>query len=464
MYKMPAFIDSHCHFLGVGYVAFLHDLTKYDSINALIEGIKNQPHAQMVIGRGWNQEHFSEKRLLTKHDLNQISKELPVVMVRTCGHVLTVNDKMLEVAGIDSKTVWNGSGTMSYETGLFTEDALGLIYDHYPVPTKEDLIKYLVKANEIFLSHGITSVASDDFCVFPIPYEEVMEAILDCYRHELIQVRITEQANLPSLSLLEDFIHKGYANHRFGHYKMGPLKLLADGSLGGRTAYLREPYSDDPMNRGIRNFSDEELFQLIHLADSSGMDVAIHAIGDAAMDQVLNAIIKSLQITQRTDHHHAIIHAQMATHDHVALMKQYHIGAIVQPIFLNSDIEILDSRIGQRKDNAYLFHSMVKEGLVVGYSTDTPVESPSAIHNIYSAVTRKSLARPDLGVYLGQEKASVEEAILCSIEQNLVYTYETVQEDEITLSENPFKVRYENIKDIMVLTTRVNGQTVYKQI
>lgn len=463
MIKYPAFIDSHLHFLGMGYVSFLLELKHVRSIDELISLSKQSLPQTILIGRGWNQENFLDKRNLTKQDLNKISTDIPIVMIRTCGHVLVVNDKMLELAKIDQHYQHHGKGIVDYHHGLFAEDALSLIYESYPLPSKEDIKKYLKKANEICLANGITKVGSDDFQIFPFPYEEMINLICECYQEELIDVSITEQVNLGTIELLHDFIDKGYVNRNYGKFRLGPLKLLLDGSLGGRTAKLSEPYADDTLQSGILSYSKAELFEMIHLADQNQMDCVIHAIGDEAIQLAIDTLIASLKITKRTHHAHAIIHAQLATHQQIALMKEWNIGAIIQPIFLNSDIAMIEKRIGERKNESYLFHSMYEQGLVVGFSTDSPIESVNPFENIYTAVTRKSLSLPQYHPFLPNEAYQINEALICYLENNLRYVYENNQKDYLILDRYPNFINPDDLLKITVLETFIDGKNVYKK-
>jgi predicted amidohydrolase YtcJ len=279
--------------------------------------------------------------------------------------------------------------------------------------------------NNILIANDITSCASDDFSTLPVPYELIIECLEELYNDGLMQVKLYEQVNLPSKELLLDFINKGYHKKQFNGFRMGPLKLLADGSLGGRTAYLKEDYTDDPGNRGIKVFKDEELEELIYIADSNGIDVAIHAIGDGMIDIVLDAIEKSTKRTKRVNHRHSIIHAQLANYEQIKRMKKLGVSVIVQPIFLNSDIAIVEERLGfERSKQTYLFHTMYKEGIRVGFSTDAPVESVSPKDNIYSAMTRKSLKNPELGEFLPSEKFTYEECIECYTTNNYWLSYD----------------------------------------
>lgn len=462
--KLPGFIDSHLHFLGLGYTMSNINLNDCLSIDEIIYKLKNHLQAGILIGRGWNQENFLENRMLTKQDLNAVSQEIPIVMTRVCGHVLTVNDKMLEIAGITKEMKQISGGYFDCESGIFSENAMALIQNNLPKPTKNDLKKYMSVANKILLKNGITQIASDDFCVFEIPFEDVLEVFKEMYEENKIQVKITEQVNLP-LEALKRFIFKGYVNKRIGKLRLGPLKILADGSLGGKTAYLKKPYQDSETNIGIHTYSDSALFELINLADTNNMDSVIHSIGDASVDQVLKVLIKSISRTKRYNHHHAIIHAQLANKNQINIMKAYNIGAIVQPIFLNSDIKIVESRIGERAKESYLFKTMYLQGLKVGFSTDCPIEPVNPLMNIYTSVTRKSIKDPYLEPFIIEEAFTVEEALTCYTTNNCHYVYIPSLDpaDYVIIDKDIYKTKIEEIKDIQILETYIDGICVYKK-
>ncbi len=422
MKKQIVYYDSHLHLLGLGYNEALIDLSIVDSITSL-STIKSTK--QFIIGRGWHQNNFKEKRYPNKDDLNKISITKPVIFIRACGHVLVCNDKAMSLANIVNTTPQIEGGTFDYTKGVFTEDALRLIYSIIPKPTKQEIKEMFIIGNNILLANDITSCASDDFSTLPVPYELIIECLEELYNDGLMQVKLYQQVNLPSKELLLDYINKGYHKKQFNGFRMGPLKLLADGSLGGRTAYLKEDYSDDPGNRGIKVFKDEELEELIYIADSNNMDVAIHAIGDGMIDIVLDAIEKSTKRTNRVNHRHSIIHAQLANYEQIKRMKKLGVSVIVQPIFLNSDIAIVEERLGkERSKQTYLFHTMYKEGIKVGFSTDAPVESVSPKDNIYSAIYRKSLKNPELCEFLPSEKFTYDECIECYTKNNKWLSYD----------------------------------------
>lgn len=416
------YYDSHLHLLGLGYIQSMIDLSKFNSIDEIS---RVRSDKDFIIGRGWNQTDLVENRYINKDDLNKISKKKPVIFTRVCGHVLVCNDKAMEVAGITNESKRIDSGTFDYDTGIFTEDALALIYNILPKPSKEEIKECFIKGNELLMSHDVTKCASDDFSTLKVPYELIIECLEEVYAEGKMQVELYEQVNLPTKELLLDFISKGYHKKKFNGFRMGPLKLLADGSLGGRTAYLREDYADDPGNRGIKVFSDEELEELIYIADSNNMDVAIHAIGDGMIDIVIEAIYKAMKKTNRTHHRHSIIHAQLANKEQIKRMAGLGISAIVQPIFLNSDIAIVKERLGEeRAKETYLFKTMYNEGVRVGFSTDAPVEGVDPEENIYCAMSRKSIKNPELGQFLPEESFTYEEAMECYTTNNLWLSYD----------------------------------------
>ncbi len=463
MYKMNAFHDSHLHMLGIGYVESMLDLSTYDSIEEL-RRIRSE--RSIILGRGWHQNQFVEQRVPTKDDLNRISTTAPVVFIRVCGHVLVVNDKAMELAGIDEQTPQQDGGRFDVTTGLFTEGAMQRIYDVLPKPTKDDIKRYLITGNDRLIEMGITSCASDDFSTLPVPYELIIECMTELYDEGLLQVRLYEQVNLPSKDLLQDFLNKGYHKRTFNGFTMGPLKLLADGSLGGRTAYMREPYADDPTTRGERNFTQETLDELIHMADSHGMDVAVHAIGDGIVDAILDSIERSMARTGRINHRHALIHAQLTNREQIQRMKQLGVGAIVQPIFLNSDIPIITERLGSRRANeSYLFRSMHEAGLQVGFSTDAPVEGVNPFHNLYTAMTRRSIRYPDASPFLLEEAFDLETALHCYTTVNRWFEYNEHNDvnDWIIVDRDITSATPSQLRDTIVLETWKDGTCIYRR-
>ena len=461
---MNAFHDAHLHVLGIGYSASIVDLSKATSIKEVKTILKDalNDNKEVLLARGWDQSLFSEERMLNKDDLNEISTTKAIVAIRICGHIISVNDAALKLANIKDARPQVDGGSFDLDAGIFTEQAINLIYDSLPPYTKDDIKEFLKVANDILLAKGVTTVYSDDFSILNVDFEVIIEAMKDAYEEGLIRVRITEQVNLPKRADLKRFIDQEYQNatiHK--NFKMGPLKLLADGSLGGRTAYLNEPYSDDQDTVGIKTFKDEELLELLTIADESEMDAHIHAIGDGTIDQVLDVFKEVMENSTRHNYEYGIIHTQLANIAQIKKMKELGITSIIQPIFLNSDIPMIEDRIGERAKESYLFYTMFKEGVTTLFSTDSPVEPVDPFLNLYCAMTRKSIKYPELEPFLEDEAFTLEEAIGC-YQSPASHFKDVFSQDRIEVDRDIYDLSKEEIKDVKVLRTYMDSQLVYK--
>ncbi|QWC00517.1 amidohydrolase family protein [Mycoplasmatota bacterium] len=460
--KLSGFIDGHLHVLGIGYYQTIVDLSNAQSIEEITNLLREKKDQTIIIGRGWNQDQFIEKRMINKNDLNKVSNKIPIIITRVCGHVLVTNDFMMEIAGISEKTPQVSGGNFDYLTGVFRERAMTLIHNKMPKLTKSDIENYLVLANKTLLKNGITSVASDDFSSFNVDYELIINTMKELYEKNKIQVKITQQVNLPMTKLI-DFLNKGYANKMIHpKFKMGPLKILADGSLGGRTAAMLEPYTDDPSNYGIQSFSDDELYEKMRLADQYGMDSVVHAIGDATSLQVIKILEKVIEESKRKHHHHAIIHAQLTPKSQILRMEKNKIGAIVQPIFMNTDIKIIESRLGDRKDNIYLYKTMF-DRINLGFSTDAPIEPVNPFYNIYTAMTNRSIKFPFIDSFNPNECFSLQDSLKAYTVNNLSYIYEDKLNDgDYIIIDRDLDPNDPNmIRDTLVLKTYIDGEEVF---
>jgi len=409
---LPGFFDSHLHLLSLGQAKEAISLRGVRTIPEMIELLREGLNQKLIIARGWNHEQIEGRKMPSRTDLDCVSEAIPVVAIRVCGHVAIANSKTIELLGGSVNEKISG-GTIDIEQGIFTENALSLQYDLFSQPSEADIRRYFLNAQNELLSLGVTKVFSDDFLTFDVKEEELIRIIDDLYREGLLKIRIIEQVRFRSYVAFERFINKGFFSHEFGSWRIGPLKLLLDGSLGGKTAYLKRPYENESDNYGVQTYSDEELKAYFDLANKNKIDVHAHAIGDGASWQFLRVMGQSLKETKRTDHRHALVHAQMVDHLAIQELKRLKIHAIVQPIFLESDIRMLDQRIGSRKKESYLFKSMYDTGINVCFGTDSPVESPSPFLNLFAAITRVSQQDSNLGPHLKEESFNLEDALKC---------------------------------------------------
>lgn len=473
------FNDSHMHLLNYGnslHMAPLHMHT--GCLKDMLRCLKNHNNTRggWILGRGWNQDFFSDvDRMPNRWDLDQVSVDSPVVAVRACGHAMVVNSCVLEMLGITEDTPQPDGGQIVIEdgvpNGVLMDNAMDPVYAAIPTPSREDLKEMIRHACRKLNSYGITSCQSDDYCVFPeLPWQEINAAFQELEASGELTVRMYEQCNFTNLDDLQRFVEAG--NHTgvgTAMFKIGPLKILGDGALGARTAFLSRPYADAPETYGIPVFPQEVLDSMICYAHAQGLQVAVHAIGDACLDRVIHAIKKAQLEHPRTDHRHGIVHCQITRADQIQKIADMELHIYAQSIFLDYDIQIVEQRVGSEvASTSYSWKLSMDKGATVSNGSDCPVELPVVMSGIQCAVTRRTLNGE--GPYLPGEAFTVSQALnsftsagaYASFEESLKGRIKTgMLADFVILDGNPFTVPPETIKDISVYATYLGGEMVY---
>lgn len=484
---LPGFNDSHMHLLSFGSSLRMVDLNCCKSIEDIIEKTKEFIKSRSikkgtwVQGRGWNHDYFiSDKRFPTRYDLDKISGEYPIALSRACGHICSVNSKALEMIGVTKDTPQVEGGRFDLDEngeplGIFREKALSLVYDRIPQPDIAEIKSILKEAAAYANSKGLTSVQTDDFEHVPSHnFKMVIKAYEEIRNEGDMTLRVYEQCLLSKIEILKEFLGQGYGTgYGDDYFKLGPLKLLSDGSLGARTAALCRPYSDDPSTSGILVYSQEQLDELVSTAHNAGMHVAIHCIGDKAMYMAFNAIEKALRENPRENHRHSIVHCQITDETLLRKFKELNVIAHVQPIFLHYDLHMVEDRIGkERTAKTYAFKTMLDSGVHIGIGTDCPVEALDVMPSIYCAVNRKDLNGYPEGGWLPNEKISVEEAVYSYTMGSAYASFEENNKGSITegkladmvvLNSDIFEIAPDMIKDVEVDMTFVGGRIVYSR-
>ncbi len=371
--ELPPIWDTHMHLLNYanvkGMVSLHGTKSVEDCIKAGRERLKTF-QGEFLLGRGWNQNEFSDQRFPTKADLNQISTEVPIIFTRTCGHVAIANDATMKLLE------GNQHPDIDWETGTIIEAGLNELYALIPSPDVPIIKEMLVDAIGDLRYHGISEVHTDDFTALSDrDYEKIIQAYTELDNEGKLKVKVVQQCLLQTKEELVGFLQKG---HRMGqgteNFRIGSLKLLLDGSLGARTAYMREDYHDDPGNCGIRIYEDEALQELVDMANKQGMDVIMHAIGDAAIDQAMDTIEKTQKKYPRKNARHGIVHCQITSEDQLDRIAELNIVVYAQPIFWRDDSKILESRVGKEKaSTSYNWGGMQERGIEVLAGSDAPV-------------------------------------------------------------------------------------------
>ena len=482
----PGFIDSHMHIINYGHALEICDLINAtgsvdEIVNALsaFKDEKNIPEGEWITGRGFNQDCFSgAKELPTRHDLDRVSTVHPISITRSCGHCLSVNTKALEMLGIDGSLPQPYGGQFDldengYPTGVFRDAAMDMIQTHFKTHTKADFKRMIERVVKKLNSLGITGAHSDDFCVFDkMDYEDVISAYRELEAEGKLTVRINEQSQFVRPEDLKGFLSKGYKTGVGSDlFKIGPLKLLGDGSVGARTAYLTKEYADLPGEKGLAIFTQEQLDELIEIAHLAGMQIAVHCIGDGVLDMVLSSYERAFALAPERDHRSGIVHVQLTRKDQLEKMQKMHLHAYAQTAFLDYDAYIVESRVGKElASTSYAFHTLKTLGCHVSNGTDCPVEIPNPMRGIQCAVTRMPL-KEDIPPYNPHEYMSLEEALNSYTAEGAYASFDennkgSIKEgllaDFAVMDGNPFETEHKNLHKIKALKTCLGGKIVYE--
>ena len=485
---IPGLCDSHVHFLAWASNAEKLNLKDSRSIGDIREKLRdfvnNSNYADYaedpwIEGRGWNHELFEPgyQKMPTKQDIDDIAPNIPVVLSRICGHVGVINSAAIRKLGINSATSVSGgiidTGADGEPNGIIRETALELVWNNIPSLNDNDLDGLLYKYGKIAASFGLTTLDSDDLSKLNDDYGRAINFYSKAEFTGKMPFRLRQQFLLKTHQQLRKFLADGWRTGMGGKkYKIGPLKLLCDGSLGGRTAWMREDYADEPGARGIPIHSQEDLDKFVWLAHSSGVQVAMHAIGDAALDMCLNSVEKAKK-SRKSLLRHIIVHCQTADDGQLSRLKQLGLGAAIQPCFVPSDREMAMRRLGNKKaSNSYRWKTMIDKGIIISAGSDAPVESISPLLGIHAAVTRQDENDRPYGGWIASEKLSVAEAVNAytwasawlSNEENLRGEIaEGKLADLVILEDDIFTTAPEKIKDINVSMTICGGSVTYKR-
>ena len=465
----PGFIDVHMHADGLGLALRSLDLRGVRSIAELRERLRKyyEEHgeASWIIGRGWDQELFAEKRWPTRWDLDDIVPDKPVLLVRVCGHAAVANTKALEAAGLlenpprDSVFKRDEGGRL---TGLVVEHGVGYLRSKVEF-TDEEIEEMLEEAMMHAASLGVTTLGF-------VSCSPRMLGLLEKIRLRLGRLPVRIRVYL-SKDAVEPLLKLGLGRGLGGPYlKIMGVKLFTDGSLGARTALLSEPYEDDPATSGVAAVGEEELESLVERISRAGLQLAVHAIGDKAVDMVLKAYSKLGEGAVRKMRHR-VEHASILRPEQVKFMAELGAAAAVQPRFAVSDWWAVQ-RLGERRAAwIYPFKTMLKAGIPLGFSTDAPVEPLNPWETIYAAITRGEAEGVELASLTPREKLEADEALDAYTRGSayLLHEEDMVGElrpgmyaDLVVLDKDPFEADVKELRRIKVLETVVGGETVYR--
>jgi hypothetical protein len=385
---LPGFVDTHCHPFSLGRLKRTLDLRGTSNITSirlrLFAAAQKAAPGDWIIGRGWDHESLSEKRLPAKEDIDDITTENPVVLTRVCGHISLLNSLAIRALGLGEATGPEYDRTPQGElTGVVREGAQEAVLSKVPRSTVQTCLSDLVSIEFEAAKFGLTCLHC---IVSEESYVEELEAltILAGSRREpspryFIYIPFVAIPHVASHGIREKLSGDTV--------KIAGVKLYTDGSLGASTAALREPYSDDRRNSGILRYGDAELQDAVEKADSQGYQVIVHAIGDRAVEQALEAL--SRVSGGGNPRRHRIEHASLFPRDLRSRAKKYGIRVTVQPSFITSD-SWASTRLGEeRLRDLYPLRSILEEEIVASGSSDAPVETLNPIIGMWASMVRR---------------------------------------------------------------------------
>jgi predicted amidohydrolase YtcJ len=485
----PGLIDSHIHVASSGpYDKYALRLSypKINSISDIVEAVKERVSSSAptdwIKGVGWDEARLEEKRYVTRWDLDPVSPKNPVMLTHTSGHFVVVNSAAMKLAGIDGDSPQPEGGTIVRDggtgelNGVLKELAINLVEKHVPHWTQKQLeegIKYL---GQELAKVGITSIK--DGCTLEGLERECVAAYSSLAKRNELSVRaymLWQIKNVLGLDALKDHL-----SYQVGdRFRLGGIKIFMDGSLMGRTAWCYDEFLDpakgvDMGNRGYPVISAAEYEKIVAKARQLGYQVSTHAIGDRAIDTVLDTYEKIAQnLGDGRDCNYTIIHSTLATHEAIRRMKRLGMGVETQSSFLYFLSTAFERAIEpDRMLRLIPMKSFLDDGIIVGNGSDYFVAPFAPVYGIWAACTRESIAGGEISNFLGKgECITVHDALRtytsmaakCLLMADKIGSIEKRKlADLVVWAENLYEIPVEQIKDAKVAMTMVGGKVVYE--
>jgi predicted amidohydrolase YtcJ len=379
-----------------------------DLVALVAQTAKERPRGTWIVGRGYDQARLEEQRHPTRHDLDAIAPDHPVLLIRACHHIGVANSRALALAGIAAATPDPDGGTIDRDehgepTGVLRETAFEQVRVAVGEPTEEQISEALVLGGQVFLASGVTSAVEAG-----ISRPEQLRAYQRLRREGRLPIRSYLMMLIDET--LDDLVALGVRTGLGDEWlRIGPAKLFSDGSIGGRTARMRRPYEGQADNVGLWMMPEEDLKTKVRRAHSAGFQVGIHAIGDAAIDLVLDAYEEAMRNEPRPDPRHRIEHCSIV--DDATIARIARLGVIPVPgtSFLYHFRDAYIQNLGyDRLRYTYGMASFARHGVYAAASTDAPVVPTSATIGLQTMMTRRDVSGAEVWP---EETVSLDEAL-----------------------------------------------------
>ena len=470
---IPGMIDAHGHVMDLGFQTLRLDLSDTRSLQEALDKLAAYAAAnpaKWILGFGWNQERWGLGRFPTAADLDKVVGDRPVWLGRIDGHAGWANSRAMQLAGVTAATRDPAGGRIERDAkgnpaGVFVDAAGELIERVVPQPTPRDRNGAFLAAQELLFRLGITATADMGTTIEDwLTYRRMGDM-------GLLKLRIMSYARGVDTALAVG--GQGPTPWLYDdRLRMGGIKLYADGALGSRGAWLKADYADAPGQKGLGFLSDDQLLNLMSRGAMDNFQIAVHAIGDRANNQALNAI-EVLSENFTGDRRWRIEHAQIVDPKDLPRFGKLGIIASMQPVHQTSDMRMAEARLGpDRLGGAYAWKSMLQSGARLAFGSDFPVESPNPFMGWAAGFTRQNADLQPFGGWRPEEAISREQAWAAfTIGAAYAGFAETrfgrlapgMRADFIILDRDPLLASPSELRNIVVLETWVGGERVYKK-
>jgi predicted amidohydrolase YtcJ len=487
---IPGLTDAHVHFesyaLSLQWVD-LHEVPSLEeALRRVAARVAQTPPGKWIRGHGWFQELWPGRAFPTAADLDRVAPHNPAFLTHKSGHACWVNSRALEIAGISADTpdpeggqiVRDANGT---PTGLLLEDTIGLVSEHVPEPAPDEVDAALRAAFPRAHKLGLTGIHDCDGRGAFLAYQRL---------HQQGELGLRVHKHVPS-ELLDDAICVGLRSGLGDDWlRVGHVKIFADGALGPRTAWMIAPFEGEPHNRGLPIHAPEALGALICRAAEHDFACAVHAIGDQANRAVLDALGRLDTPALHPQHGasvrdwvlpHRIEHVQLLHPDDVPRLAELGVVASMQPLHATQDMDMADRYWGARAALSYAWKSLLDQGTVLAFGSDSPVEDLSPFPGLYAAVTRRRPeSSPPLGGTGGGQSGWYPEQRLTVAEAVSAYTLGAARAagaegrlgsltpgklaDLVVLDRDIFEVEHEEILEARPLGTMIGGRWAHREL
>lgn len=470
---IPGMIDGHGHVMDLGFRALALDLSETTSLAQAQEAIRRyaleNATRPWLVGGGWNQEAWALGRFPTAAELDAATGDKPAWFVRADGHAGWANSAAMRAAGITAATKSPAGGRIELAVGkpggVFVDAAMALIEKALPKPTPRDRNAAFIKAQDILLATGVTASADmgttlDDWMTYRRMGDLGILRMRIMSYSAGVDVALQVGGSGPTPWLYDDKL------------RMGGIKLVADGALGSRGAWLKAPYADAPGNVGLPFMSDAQLLNSIARGAMDNFQLAIHAIGDRANQQVLDAL-DEVSDTYNGDRRWRIEHAQIVDPADLPRFGKHGIIASMQPVHQTSDRVMAEARLGPaRLAGAYAWRTMLANKARLVFGSDFPVESPNPFVGWAAAFTRQDAQGQPFGGWRPEEAVSREQAWR-SFTIDAAYAgfgeklfgrlAPGMRADFVVVDRDPLLASPTELRGTVVLETWVGGERVFRR-